>query len=105
MIRFQLTTTNPIAMNSAAKILTDHPRLEIEKDSGNKNGCKKGYIRYLHAKILNKTKPKPKHRLDDADKIVLANQCWQHIVHKTDADEDAVQAIIKLIEYVERKCL
>lgn len=102
MIRIQITTTNPVALNTAAKILAECPRLEIEKDSGNRSG-KKGYLRYIHTKILNKVvslKPK-RSPIDRAHKILMAQRCWDKIVHKTDSDDDAVQAIVELIEYVE----
>lgn len=104
MIRFKLTTTNPVTMNSAARLLTNHPRLDIQSDSGNKTRIET-YERIIEAKILNKTKTKPKARLREATKSSLAQRCWAKIVHQTDSDEEAVLAIVELIEYVERTCL
>ena len=108
MIHYQITGQNPVEMNTAAKILIEHLRLEIDTDSGNRNGRKNGYIRYIHARIkkraIGQPRPRPA-RLDGADKMGLANQCWQNILHKTNTDEDAVQVIVKLIEHVERKYL
>lgn len=104
MIRYQITGSNPVEMNTAAKLLLEHPRISVNQDSGNRNGRKEGYIRYIHASFRHKRiRPKkPKPRLDGAQKMSLANQCWQHIIHKTDADEDALEAIVKLIEHVEK---
>jgi hypothetical protein len=107
MIRYQITGTNPIEMNTAGKILIEHPRLQIDSDSGNRNGRKEGYIRYVHCRIKHSTparKSRPKVRLDGAAKMSLARRCWDRIVYKTDGDEEALQAIIELIEHVERKC-
>lgn len=105
MIRFQITGSNPIEMNIAAKVLTEHSRLDVETDSGNRNGRKQGYIRYVNTRIKRKAgrpKPKPKPRLDGAQKMSLAQQCHDHIIYKTDEESEALEAIIKLIEYVEK---
>lgn len=105
MIRYQITGKNPIEMNTAAKVLLEHGRLEVEQDSGNRNGRKDGYIRYIHARVKHKTgKVMPrKPPLDGAAKMSLAIRCWHKIVHKTDGDDEAVSAIIELIEHVEKK--
>ena len=105
MIRYQITGTNPIDMNTAAKLLLDHPLLDVDSDSGNRSGRKQGYIRYVHTRIRRKAQTRRQNRrLDGAQKMSLANQCWQNILHKTDGDDEAVEAIVKLIEYVEKLC-
>lgn len=105
MIRYQITGANPIDMNVAAKLLLDHPLLNVESDSGNRNGRKSGYIRYVHTRIRRKAETRRKaRRLDGAQKMSLATRCWQNIVHNTDTDGDAVKVIVKLIEYVEKLC-
>lgn len=104
MIRFQITGTNPVEMNIAAKLLLEHQRVNVNEDSGNRNGRKEGYIRSLHVSFKHKRSTPKKHkpRLDGAQKMSLADQCWQHIIHKTDADADALAVIVKLIEHVEK---
>ena len=107
MIRYQITGANPIEVNTAAKVLVESPRLELEKDTGNRNGRKEGYIRYIHVRIkqLRKRKRRPEPRLSATQRRQLAEACWDRIVFKTDSDVEAVQAIIELIEHVERKYL
>ena len=86
MIRFQITGSNPVEMNTAAKILAEQPRLDIDRDSGNSNGRKGGYIRYIHARIKKGAVGRPRSRpvrLDGATKMSLAHQCWQNILHKS----------------------
>jgi len=94
MIRYQITGSNPVEMHTAAKLLLEHPRLDVDRDSGNRNGRKSGYIRYVHARIKRRAVGRPRSkviRLDGATKMSLAQRCWQRIVHQTDDDAGALQ--------------
>lgn len=104
MIRFQLSGKSPVDLNLAARLLIDHPRLNIESDSQTKPGRKNGYIRYLHARLSRRAAAKPRRLLSAEEKRKLAQDCWDHIVHNTDNDEAAIAALTQFVSNIERRC-
>lgn len=104
MIRLQLSGKSPVDLNLAAKLLIDHPRFNIERDSQTKPGRKSGYIRYLHARLSRRAAAKPRRLLSSVEKRELAEQCWSHIVNHTKNDADAIAALTQFVSNIERRC-